>query len=157
MADGMSDEKVHKSLVMDRELAGAINAWAAGAGVGFSGAVRRLCAQALAEWPDAAGAVVDEVRCVERRLLGELLRMSAALARIESWRSDLLAAFEATDDDGEGAGCYYADYGDTDAEDDESEDDDPEEDEPEWGGGFDAGEFDREFDEWWEAKKNEWN
>ena len=94
MADGMSEEKVHKSLVMGRELAGAINAWAAGAGVGFSEAVRRLCAQALAEWPDAAGAVVDEVRCVERRLLGELLRMSAALDRIESWHSDLLAALK---------------------------------------------------------------
>ena len=152
MADGISDEKVHKSLVMERELAGAINAWAVGAGVGFSEAVRRLCAQALAEWPDAAGAVVDEVRRAEGRLSDELMRVSVALTRLESQHSDLLAAFEAINDDDESAECYYTDYGDTDTGDEEAE-----EDEPEWGGGFDVEEFDREFDEWWETKKNEWN
>lgn len=152
MVESISGGKVHKSLVMDRELAGAIGAWAAAAGVGFSEAVRRLCAQALAEWPDAAGAVVEELRCAERRLSGELMNISAALASLESQHTDLLAAFAAIDDNDEGAEYYYADYCDSDAEDGEAEDD-----ESEWGSSFDAEEFDREFDEWWETKKNEWN
>lgn len=152
MAKSIGDGKVHKSLVMDRGLAGAIGAWAAGAGVGFSEAVRLLCAQALAEWPDAAGAVVDELRCVERRLSGDLLHVSTALARLESQHSDLLAALEGAGDDDGGAECHYSDYGDMDADGDE-----PEDEESEWGGGFDAEEFDREFDEWWEARKHEWD
>jgi hypothetical protein len=157
MVDGTIEEKVHKSLVMDRELGGAFNARAAGAGVGFSEAVRWLCAQALAEWPNAAGAVMDEVRRVEWRLSGEIARISAVLARLESQHPDLLAAFEGGDDEERDPGRYYAYYGETDAEDDESAGDDPEEGETEWGGGFDAEEFDRESDERWEAKKNEWN
>lgn len=55
---------VQKSLKFDRQLAGAIGAWADGAGVSFNEAVRRLCSMGLATWPGnafspapAAGAV----------------------------------------------------------------------------------------------------
>lgn len=55
---------VKKTVKFDRQLAGAIGAWADGAGVDFSEAVRRLCSMGLATWPGnafspapAAGAV----------------------------------------------------------------------------------------------------
>ena len=152
MADDKGKEKVHKSFVMDRGLAGAINAWAVGAGVGFSEAVRRLCAQALAEWPEAAGVVVDEVRRAERRLSSELARISARIAVLESQNAESLAMVAGIVDDYDENGCYDTGHDVVDAEGEDDEAGDQNE-----GSSFDPDEFDREFDEWWEAKKNEWN
>ena len=163
MAESISDGKVHKSLVMDKELAGAIGIWAAAAGVGFSEEVRRLCAQALSEWPDAAGAIVEEVRRAEKRLSDELVHMSVRMSELDSRKAELLAllagvADNVNDDydDGYDSRISSFSYGEYDDEDDDDEEGDGEGGDVEPGGGFDAEEFDREFDEWWEGTQHEW-
>lgn len=65
---------------MDSRLAGAISAWADGAGVDFSEAVRRLCSQGLATWPGSpfaapAGSsqeVVNEIRRAKSEAVDEM-------------------------------------------------------------------------------------
>ncbi|MBQ9042587.1 MAG: hypothetical protein IJ111_07200 [Eggerthellaceae bacterium] len=71
---------VNKSVRFDPGLAGAIGAWADGAGVDFSEAVRRLCSQGLATWPGSpfaapAGSsqeVINEIRRAKSEAVTEL-------------------------------------------------------------------------------------
>ena len=80
MAGGGARASVKKNVRMEPRLAGAISAWAEGAGVGFSEAVLRLCAQGLATWPGSplaapAGSgqeIVNEVRRAKEEAVTEL-------------------------------------------------------------------------------------
>ena len=80
MAPRSGGASVKKAVRMDRRLAGAISAWADGAGVDFSEAVRRLCSQGLATWPGSpfaapAGSsqeVVNEIRRAKDEAVREI-------------------------------------------------------------------------------------
>jgi len=71
---------VNKSVRFDPALAGAVSAWADGAGVDFSEAVRRLCSQGLVTWPGSpfaapAGSsqeVISEIRRAKSEAVTEL-------------------------------------------------------------------------------------
>jgi len=73
-------ESVKRSVKFDPTLAGAIRAWAEGAGVDFSEAVRRLCSQGLSTWPGSpfaapAGSsreVINEIRRAKSEAVTEL-------------------------------------------------------------------------------------
>ena len=80
MGKESAGNKVHRSLVMEKRLAGAISNWAAGANVSFSEAVRLLCSQGLATWPGSpfaapfgsSQAVIDEMRRMENRICDQV-------------------------------------------------------------------------------------
>ena len=80
MPSASARRSVKKAVRMDRRLAGAISSWADGAGVDFSEAVRRLCAQGLATWPGSpfaapAGSsqeIVNEIRRAKAEAVDEM-------------------------------------------------------------------------------------
>lgn len=71
---------VSKCVKFDARLAGAVSAWADGAEVSFSEAVRRLCSQGLAAWPGSpfaapagsAQEVVNEIRRAKAEAVDEI-------------------------------------------------------------------------------------
>ena len=80
MAGTRARASVKKNVRMNPRLAGAISAWAEGAGVDFSEAVRRLCSQGLATWPGSPFAsptgscqeVVNEIRRAKAEAVAEV-------------------------------------------------------------------------------------